>query len=176
MASVLRNEGVRQATGDLVAFLDSDDLWLPGKLNAELSVLERFPEADAIVSDSKFSVEGQFLASSRFEQNGALAAMGGRAGWVEASPWLWTVSHNGVATSAITLSRQAVTKLKQPLFAVDLTCCEDWELEVRLYQECRVIALPEVWTHVRCIDDGTRVGRAVSLEGTEPGARYQLDA
>jgi glycosyltransferase involved in cell wall biosynthesis len=24
-----RNEGVRQATGDLLSFLDSDDLWLP---------------------------------------------------------------------------------------------------------------------------------------------------
>src|SRR5580700_10608770 len=27
-----RNEGVLHATGDLLAFLDSDDLWLPGKL------------------------------------------------------------------------------------------------------------------------------------------------
>src|SRR5262249_25063004 len=47
-----RNEGARQATGDLLAFLDSDDLWLPGKLNAELAVLETFPDAEAIVSDS----------------------------------------------------------------------------------------------------------------------------
>src|SRR5262249_58872518 len=38
-----RNEGVCQAMGDLLAFLDSDDLWLPGKLKAELDVLERFP-------------------------------------------------------------------------------------------------------------------------------------
>jgi alkanesulfonate monooxygenase SsuD/methylene tetrahydromethanopterin reductase-like flavin-dependent oxidoreductase (luciferase family) len=50
--------------------------------------------------------------------------------------------------------------LGQPLFATDLSSCEDWELEVRLYQECRVVALPEVWSHVRWIDDGTRIGRA----------------
>ena len=30
-----RNAGVRHATGDLLSFLDSDDLWLPGKLKAE---------------------------------------------------------------------------------------------------------------------------------------------
>jgi hypothetical protein len=29
-------------------------------------------------------------------------------------------------------------------------------LEVRLHQECRVVALPEVWSHVRWIDHGTK--------------------
>ena len=67
---------------------------------------------------------------------------------------------NGVSTCGITLCRRAVAKLGQPLFATDLHSCEDWELEVRLYQECRVVALPEVWSHVRWIDDGTRIGRA----------------
>ena len=74
-----RNEGVWQATGDLLSFLDSDDLWLPGKLKAELDVLERFPDAEAIVSDSRFIVDGQFIGTSRFAENGALAATGGRA-------------------------------------------------------------------------------------------------
>ena len=42
-----------------MAFLDDDDLWLPGKLEAELSVFERFPDAEAVVSDSLMFVEGQ---------------------------------------------------------------------------------------------------------------------
>jgi glycosyltransferase involved in cell wall biosynthesis len=153
-----RNEGVSQATGDLLAFLDSDDLWLPGKLKAELDVLERFPDAEAIVSDSRFIVDGQFIGTSRFAENGALAATGGRVQWVDDSPWLWTI--DGISTCGITLCHPTITKLGQPLFATDLDSCEDWELEVRLYQECRVVALPEVWSHVRWIDDGTRIGRA----------------
>ena len=67
---------------------------------------------------------------------------------------------NGVSTCGMTLCRRAVTKLGQPLFATDLISCEDWELEVRLYQEYRVMALPEVWSHVRWINDDTRIGRA----------------
>src|SRR5262249_58123810 len=137
-----RNKGVSQATGDLLSFLDSDGLWLPGQLKAELNVLERFPEAEGIVSDSRFIVDGQFIGTSRFAENGALAATGGQAQWVDDSPWLWTISSNGVSTCGITLCRRAVTKLGQPLFATDLHSCEDWELEVRLYQECRVVALP----------------------------------
>jgi hypothetical protein len=128
-------------------------------LKAELDVLERFPDAEAIVSDSRFIVDGQFSGTSRFAENGALAATGGRARGVDDSPWLWTIPDNGVSTCGITLCRRAVTKLGQPLFATDLDWCEDWELEVRLYQECRVVALPEVWSHVRWINDGTHIGR-----------------
>src|SRR5262249_2975597 len=75
-------------------------------------------------------------------------------------PWLWPVRSYGRAAGVITLCRRAVTQLGHPLFATDLHSCEDWELEDRLYQECRVVALPEVWSHVRWIDDAARIGRA----------------
>ena len=170
--SAARNAGVKEARGDLLAFLDSDDLWLPGKLNAELSVLERFPDAEAVVSDSAVMFEGKLSEISRFERNGALAANRGHVGWLHNAPWPWMVCPNGISIGSITLRRSAVSKLGQPLFAVDLGSCEDWELEVRVYQECAVVVLPEVWTHVRRIDDQTRIGRA--CPGTPLSRKQEL--
>ena len=34
--SAARNRGVRESCGELLAFLDSDDLWMPGKLKAQI--------------------------------------------------------------------------------------------------------------------------------------------
>ncbi|NEU07705.1 glycosyltransferase [Flavihumibacter sp. R14] len=38
---IIRNEGIRQSTGSWVAFLDSDDIWVPEKLDLQLAELEK---------------------------------------------------------------------------------------------------------------------------------------
>ncbi len=40
-----RNTAIDASTGPLLAFLDADDLWLPGKLDAQLDAMEREPDA-----------------------------------------------------------------------------------------------------------------------------------
>ncbi|MGK5534160.1 glycosyltransferase family 2 protein [Streptomyces sp. URMC 129] len=43
-----RNTGILAATGELVAFCDDDDEWLPGKLSAQVELLERHPETPLV--------------------------------------------------------------------------------------------------------------------------------
>lgn len=52
-ASVARNAGLAAAKGDFIAFQDSDDLWLPGKLAKQIDVLENAPADVGVVTGSK---------------------------------------------------------------------------------------------------------------------------
>ena len=46
--SVGRNRGVREARGELIAFLDDDDVWLPEKLAKQVALFESIPDKDRI--------------------------------------------------------------------------------------------------------------------------------
>lgn len=47
-ASAARNLGLRHARGEVIALLDADDVWLPDKLEAQVSILRDRPDADAV--------------------------------------------------------------------------------------------------------------------------------
>lgn len=46
-----RNNGIRHAAGDFVAFLDSDDLWKPWKLETQLACMDALPEVGMVWTD-----------------------------------------------------------------------------------------------------------------------------
>jgi glycosyltransferase involved in cell wall biosynthesis len=56
-ASAARNNGIKNATGEYLAFLDSDDEYLPRNLEAKLTILESRPET-IIVNGVSWIVDG----------------------------------------------------------------------------------------------------------------------
>ena len=49
-----RNAALKRAQGEFIAFLDSDDLFLPHKLERQLSAFTHYPEAGVVYSDGDF--------------------------------------------------------------------------------------------------------------------------
>jgi hypothetical protein len=83
-----RNVGVREASGDLVAFCDSDDIWRPGHLQAMAEVWRREPATRCAYGDFVILRDGVWGELSKFTwvNRGfwpGLRTAGGSFGWFD---------------------------------------------------------------------------------------------
>lgn len=90
-SAVARNQGLRAAAGDYIAFLDSDDVWLPGKLTAQVAYMERNPDIDMTYgrwaqwhpdADGRFPPVEQVVDFAEPDPSKIQALVPERSGWL----------------------------------------------------------------------------------------------
>jgi glycosyltransferase involved in cell wall biosynthesis len=120
-AANARNEGIRASTGELIAFLDADDEWLPGKLHKQISKLVKDPEATFAGCASLFIAIGDTTPKHLYD--GCIPIEGREA-------WRALLSRNYLATPSIIVWRAALERTG--LFNIELPVAEDQDLWIRL--------------------------------------------
>ena len=136
--SAARNTGIRASRGEYIAFLDSDDGWLPRKLEKQLDMFRTSPldNLGLLLSGIRMIQDGRVLAEKRAE-----APLGG---------WQYedALSKRVIPPSCSTwlLKRSVLSPI--PFFDESFTCGEDHEYLVRASRICRIGSVPEalvVW-------------------------------
>lgn len=164
--SSARNEGVARVSGEFVAFLDSDDLWLPGKLARQSSLLARdrgavMSAGPAVIADMEGRVDRgrtamEWRRADRFVREGcSIEAIARRC---------------PIYTSTVMVRRDAFLEVGG--FDPSLDVYEDLDLYARLSSLGRTVWLQEPLVIER--RHGGNTGDEAAILAEEEFARRQL--
>lgn len=127
--SAARNTGIRASASPLIAFLDSDDYWLPDKLATQVSFFSEHPEAVACQTAERWIRRGVRVnpMKKHFKPSGEI---------FEPCLKLCVVSPSAAVVKRSLLEEVGV-------FDEDFPVCEDYDLWLRISWKYPIWLIPE---------------------------------
>lgn len=145
-AASARNTGIKNAQGEYIAFLDSDDLWKPNKLSVQI---QKMQEYDAAWSYTDYQTFGKNVKTERKEM------------WPFTKEGIYA-NHSPYIGTPTVMIKTATLKLGNLFFAVDLRYGQDSFLWEQIKEKQKVLYIPKVLSSVRM--RGTNAGKRASVQ------------
>lgn len=155
-AAAARNNGMARAAGKYIAFLDSDDVWLPGKLRQQVAVLEDDPAVGLVCSRWRCwypDESGSYPPHDKEAAPRREEAAPGKSGW------LYTDLLKGciVWTSTVVIRREVVDAVGG--FDPELRRGQDYDYWLRVSRVTQIKELEDELALYR-MDDAATVRKA----------------
>ncbi len=148
--SAARNTGIEVAAGDYIAFLDSDDEWLPEKLEKQVQLLQGSePAVGAVYAGFAIINEhGECTTVTIPKYRGVILAE------------LFSANSVGT-TSSVMVRRECISQVG--VFDPAMASCQDWDMWIRLAKHYKFDFVPEALVYYHFGGNGqiTKNWRAV---------------
>lgn len=132
-AAAARNEGVKNATADLIAFHDSDDCWREDKLEKQMAYWNEHPEFAMVYCP--YIVRGKEVVAPTLEW-----------GLLEGNILAYLLLRNSIGTPTMLMKKDCFEEIGG--FNSLLKCLEDWEFAIRFAEQFRIGFVNEVLVDV----------------------------
>jgi glycosyltransferase involved in cell wall biosynthesis len=149
--STARNMALREATGDLIAFLDSDDVWHPRKLEMQVACLRKNPDVGLLGARMIDWPQQEFREIAEEMQEGKMIAI----------PFETLAVKNVFITSTVVVRRSITEKVGE--FDPTLRGPEDYDYWLRCLQVTRTANLNLSLAGYRTVP-GSLGQQAISME------------
>jgi len=135
----VRNVALQAARGEYIAFLDSDDVWLPEKLAVQLASLRSHPQRG-----------WSHMAFAVMDESGQVVTGAGARSWPATEGWILEqlVKMEIVIAMPTVMVRRRLLE-QRGCFDCGLRMCEDYDLWVRLAGLSEIDGVRETLVHVR---------------------------
>jgi glycosyltransferase involved in cell wall biosynthesis len=156
-AATSRNDGIRAARGEFIAFCDADDVWHGDKVATQIALLDRRPDHDVAYSDSHVIDSRGEPTGHRFSEMFAPPA--------RSSGWLFStlVKTNFINTQSVLMRRTCVERVGMFDESLKGAAVEDWWYWIQLSHEHRFAYSPECLGKYRVHSGSTGIHRNYSV-------------